>query len=167
MLSRLPVLYDESMGLVMVGAWPCAFTWNCLPIKRWISYPRSLHHVSFEKEAREEQAMRLMGWLSSHKHVPIQVIAGDLNETPDGLAIAYIKQSFRSAYEKWVGREPLATYPTRLVAGEHLAACLDYIFFSGAVQRVTAASLFCTKADREDDTLYPSDHVGLVATLEV
>ncbi len=78
------------------------------------------HHLPYEKEARQEQAMRLMGWLNSYKHVPIQVIAGDLNESPDGLAIAYIKQSFRSAYEQWVGREPLATYPTSLVAGQHL-----------------------------------------------
>lgn len=166
-LSRLPVLYDESLALGHSGRVALRVHVELPSHKTMDFVATQLHNVPFEKEAREEQAMRLMGWLSSYKHVPIQVIAGDLNETPDGLAIAYIKQSFRSAYEQWVGREPLATYPTCLVAGSTMATCLDYILFSGAVQRVTAAGLFCTKADREDKTLYPSAHVGLLATLEV
>jgi len=166
-LSRLPVLYHESIGLGHGGRVALRVHVE-LPSHKTMDFVSThLHHVVFEKEAREEQAMKLMGWLSSHKHVPIQVLAGDLNETPDGLAITYIKQSFRSAYEKWFGREPLATYPTYLSATDDPAACLDYIFFSAAVQRVTAAKLFCNVSDREDDTLYPSDHVGLVATLEV
>ena len=166
-LSRLPVLYHESIGLGHGGRVALRVHVK-LPSHKTMDFVATrLHHVPFEKEAREEQAMRLLGWLSSHKRVPIQVIAGDLNETPDGPAIAYIKQSFRSAYEQRFGRDPLATYPTYLVAGDSPAACLDYIFCSAAVDRVTAATLFCNVADREDETLYPSDHVGLVATLEV
>jgi hypothetical protein len=47
------------------------------------------------------------------------------------------------------------------------AVCLDYILVSPAVRRVPSAMLFCNKPDREDDTLFPSDHVGILATLEV
>ena len=166
-LSRLPVLYHVGIGLGQGGRVALRVHVE-LPSHQTMDFVATqLHQVSFEKEAREEQAMKLMGWLHSHKRVPIQVVAGDLNETPDGPAIAYIKQSFRSAYAQCYGREPLATYPTHLVGGESPAACLDYIFYSAAVHRVIDAALFCTTADREDDTLYPSDHVGLVATLEV
>jgi endonuclease/exonuclease/phosphatase family metal-dependent hydrolase len=166
-LSRLPVLYYESIGLGYGGRVALRVHVE-LPSHQTMDFVSThLHHVPFEKEAREEQAMKLVGWLNSHKHVPIQVIAGDLNETPDGPAITYIKQSFRSVYEQRHGRDPLATYPTALVATDSPAICLDYIFFSAAVHRVTTATLFCNTSDREDDTLYPSDHVGLVATLEV
>lgn len=166
-LSRLPVLYHESIGLGYGGRVALRVHVE-LPSHKTMDFVSThLHHVAFEKEAREEQAMKLAGWLNSHKHVPIQVLAGDFNETPDGLAISYIKQSFRSAYENWHGREPLATYPTCLTTTADPAACLDYIFFSAAVQRATAAKLFCNVSHREDDTLYPSDHVGLLATLEV
>jgi endonuclease/exonuclease/phosphatase family metal-dependent hydrolase len=166
-LSRLPVLYYESIGLGYGGRVALRVHVE-LPSHQTMDFVSThLHHVSFEKEAREEQAMKLVGWLNSYKHVPIQVLAADLNETPDGPAIAYIKQSFHSAYEERYGRDPLATFPTNLVTTGSPARCLDYIFFSSAVHRVTAASLFCNVSDREDDTLYPSDHVGLVATLEV
>jgi len=54
-----------------------------------------------------------------------------------------------------------------LTLTSQLASCLDYILFSPAVRRVAGARLFCDQPSREDDTLYPSDHVGLIATLEV
>ncbi len=166
-MSRLRMLYQESIGLGQSGRVALRVHVELPSHKTMDFISTQFHHVAFEKEAREEQAMKLVGWLNSHKHVPIQVIAGDFNETPDGMAISYIKQSFRSAYETCFGREPLATYPTFLVKSDEPAACLDYIFYSPAIQRVTQAKLFGKVADREDDTLYPSNHVGLVATLEV
>ncbi len=166
-LSRLPVLYHESINLGYGGRVALRVHVE-LPSHQTMDFVSAqLHDVAYEKEAREEQAMKLVGWLNSHKHVPIQVMAGDFNEAPGGLAVSYIKQSFRSAYEERYGREPLATYPTYLAATDAPAACLDYIFSSAAVQKVTHAGLFGNVAAREDDTLYPSDHVGLVATLEV
>lgn len=162
-LSRLPVLYHESVGLGYGGRVALRVHVE-LPSHQTMDFVSThFHNVAFEREAREEQAMKLMGWLMNHKHVPIQVIAGDFNETPDGLAIAYIKQSFRSAYEAFNGHEPLATYPTILRATNEPADCLDYIFFSAAVRGVSKAALCCDEADREDDTLYPSDHVGLLS----
>jgi endonuclease/exonuclease/phosphatase family metal-dependent hydrolase len=166
-LSRLPILYHESINLGYGGRVALRAHLE-LPSHQTMDFVSTqLHDVSFEREAREEQAMKLVGWLNSHKHVPIQVMAGDFNETPAGLAVAYIKQSFRSAYEERHGHEPLATFPTYLTPTDAPAACLDYIFFSAAVHKITHARLFANVAAREDDTLYPSDHVGLVATLEV
>jgi len=166
-LSRLPVLYHDSIGLGNGGRIALRVHVE-LPSHQTMDFVSTqLHHVPFEKEARKEQAMKLVGWLHSHKRVPIQVIAGDLNETPEGLAIHYIKQSFRSVFEEFYGRDPLATFPTALYETNEPAACLDYVLVSPAVHRVASATLFCDEPSREDDTLYPSDHVGLLATLEV
>jgi endonuclease/exonuclease/phosphatase family metal-dependent hydrolase len=44
--------------------------------------------------------------------------------------------------------------------------CLDYIWVRGAV-RVTAARTCFDRPDPEDATLYPSDHLGIAARLEV
>lgn len=166
-LSRLPVLYHDAVNLGYGGRVALRVHVE-LPSHQTMDFVTThFHHIPYEKEARIEQAMKLVGWLYSHKNVPIQVIAGDFNEPPSGLAIKYIKQSFRSAYEEVYSREPIATFPTALYSTEGPAECLDYLFVSTAVRRVKAASLFCNKPSRTDDTLYPSDHVGLLATIEV
>lgn len=167
-LSRLPVLYHESLNLGFSG---------CLALRVHVELPShqtmdfvstQLHHVPYEREARHDQALQLIGWLHGHKRVPIQVVAGDMNELPDGLAVSLMKQSFRSAFAMVYGREPLATFPTALVpAAETQGACRDYIFVSPAVLRVAGVSLLCDAPASGDNTLYPSDHVGLLATLEV
>ncbi len=73
--------------------------------------------------------MKLVGWLNQYRRVPKQVVAGDFNEIPTGLAIQYMKQSFRSAYADVHGREPLATFPTALVRRQDdWTGCLDYFF---------------------------------------
>ncbi len=174
-LTRLPVRYHDSLALGYGGR--VALRVNVeLPNRQTLDFVSThLHHVAYEKEARVEQVMRLLGWLRDRRHIPQQIVAGDFNEAPDGLAIERMKQGFRSAYALQHGHEPLATFPTALIepfvlaqtdGREVWAACLDYIFVSPAV-RVTAVSLFCHLPADEDDTLYPSDHVGLLATVAI
>lgn len=166
-LTRLPLLYHDAISLGYGGRVALRVHVE-LPSHQTMDFVSThLHDIPFEHEAREEQGLKLVGWLQSHKHVPIQVITGGFNEPPGGLAIRYMKQSFRSAYEEYFGREPLATYPTALNFSELTAECLDYILISPAVHRVASARLFCDQPSVEDDTLYPSDHVGLLAVLEV
>ncbi|MDX1414663.1 MAG: endonuclease/exonuclease/phosphatase family protein [Candidatus Promineifilaceae bacterium] len=166
-LTRLPILYHDGLGLGYGGRVALRVHVE-LPSHQTMDFVSThLHHIPFDKQAREEQSLKLVGWLQSHKTVPLQVIAGDFNEPPSGLAVKYVKQSFRSAYEEYYGREPLATYPTALIEDSQPASCIDYILISPAVRRVVEANLFCDQPSREDNTLYPSDHVGLIAKLEV
>ena len=44
--------------------------------------------------------------------------------------------------------------------------CLDYIWLGGAV-RATAARLVFDRPAVDDPTLFPSDHVGLVARVRL
>jgi endonuclease/exonuclease/phosphatase family metal-dependent hydrolase len=112
--------------------------------------------------------MQLTGWLNLQQRVPQQIIAGDFNEVPTGLAIQQMRQGYRSAFAEVHGYEPLATFPTALVQPlNDWSGCLDYIFLSPGVGPVRQAAIFCDVPDEADDTLYPSDHVGLLAEIEV
>ena len=173
-LTRLPVLYHSSLSLGYGGR--IALRVNVqLPTRQTVDFVAThLHAVAHDRQARLEQVIKLTGWLHDTRRVPLQIVAGDFNEIPKGLAIEYMKQSFRSVYEVRHGHEPLATFPTALVQpkrpydgapGLGWAGCLDYIFISPAVKKVEQAAIFCDQPDEADDTLYPSDHVGLIATL--
>lgn len=167
-LSRLPTVYHEVISLGYDGR--LALRAN-LEVSAHLTIDFvavHLHHVAYDRQAREEQVLEMCARLSEHRRVPLQIVAGDFNETPDGPAIRSMKQTFRSAYEARHGYEPLATFPTALSgATDGWAGCLDYIFYSPKAGRALSATLFCDKSDPADDTLYASDHVGLVATLEV
>lgn len=174
LLTKLPVRYKDTLNLGYRGR--VALRINVeLPSRQTMDFVSvHLHHHVPDDEIRNEQVLRLTGWLNHQGHVPLQVVAGDFNEIPKGLAIQRMKQGFRSAYELAHGQEPLATYPTALslhsddqVSMETplSAKCLDYIFVSPSIQ-VKEAALFCDKHSVDDPYLYPSDHVGILSTIQ-
>ena len=166
-LSNLPILYSDSINLGFGGRVALRVNVELSTHQPLDFVATHLHHVATDKQARQEQALRLTGWLADSRPIPAQVIAGDFNELPSGLAIQVMKQRFRSAYQLRHGYEPLATFPTALVSSKEWAGCLDYIFVSSGIRKVPNAEIFCKLPSLEDDSLYPSDHVGLLATLEV
>ncbi|MDX1615778.1 MAG: endonuclease/exonuclease/phosphatase family protein [Candidatus Promineifilaceae bacterium] len=166
-LTRLPVLAHDYLPLGYGGR--IALRLNVeVSARETLDFVNvHLHHVAADREAREEQVMAIMGWLSESNPVPLQIIAGDFNELPSGPAIRRMKQRYRSALVEARGYEPVATFPTALVPhDDDWAGCLDYIFVSKALGPVLEAGLFCNRAPAEDPTLYPSDHIGLIAKVE-
>ncbi len=173
-MTRLPIIYHDTKELGVDGR--IALRANLeLPAGAAGSRRQSLdfvnvqlHHGAGAFEARAEQAMNLVGWINEKKRVPLQVICGDFNESSQGIAVTFMYQSYRSAFAEVHGRDPLATYPSNLVQPQPVAAeCLDYVFLSPAVYKVTGAAIFGDKSAPDDDTLYPSEHVGLLIGLEV
>lgn len=173
-ITRLPMIYHDSLNLGFEGR--VALRANIeLPAGAAGSRRQSLdfvtvqlHHGVAGKDIRIEQAMSLVGWINEKRRVPLQVICGDFNEQPTGRAVEFMRQTYRSAYSEARGAEPYATYPTNLVQPQPVpAVCLDYVFLSPAVYRVSNASIFGDKPAIDDETLYPSDHVGLLVSLEV
>jgi endonuclease/exonuclease/phosphatase family metal-dependent hydrolase len=166
-LSRQPILSHDAIALGYQGR--VALRVNIeLPTRETLDFVAvHLHPRARDQEARVEQVMKLAGWLNQQNPVPLRIIGGDFNEIPQGPAIKQMKQGYRSAFEECWGHEPLATFPTALVKSEDdLAGCLDYIFLSPAVEKVLDVRIFCKKPAADDPTLYPSDHVGLLVTLE-
>lgn len=166
-LSRRPVLARDSIGLGYGGRVALRVSVE-LELGRVLDFVAThLHHIAEDREARLEQVMAMTGWLGDTGRAPYQVIAGDFNELPNGPAIQYMKQGYISAYAAANGWDPLATYPTLLApAANDWCGCLDYIFVSPAVH-VLEARLFLKRPAAHDSTLYPSDHVGILATIEV
>ena len=73
-----------------------------------------------------------------------------------------------SAYFSVHGEHPI-TFPTPLVADQRpgVAICIDYIYFDPATLRVTDAHVIANQSSSDDSTLYPSDHFGLAAKVEL
>ena len=173
-LTKFPIRYKDSINLGHGGR--VALRVNVeLPSHQTLDFVAlQLHPGEHAEETRREQVLRLTGWLNGRGKVPLQIIAGDFNEIPQGSAVLRMKQGYKSAYESVYGREPLATFPTALslesdrhgsLVTDLEARCLDYIFISSAI-KVDTISLFCNKHASENDFLYPSDHVGLLAAIQ-
>lgn len=135
---------------------------------------------------RVKQVQLLLDWLGKlPPDMPI-VAVGDFNGMPETPAIALMRERFTSAYAAIHGHEPEYTCPTplkkqrswqrRLV--KYLVSSwlnrtwrpwrgtLDYVFINQRL-RVRHCQLILTSPAPNDRFLYPSDHFGIAAELEI
>ena len=130
-----------------------------------------LHHLGPDEEVRDEQARRLLEWLAAAPPTDAQIVMGDFNADPAEPTVARMRASgFRSAYAEANGADPAVTWPSGLQAPamdtDGSPECLDYIWIRGDV-RVASARLVFDRPAADDPTLYPSDHLGIAAHLEL
>jgi len=130
-----------------------------------------LHHLGPDEQQRDEQARALLEWLDGAPATDARVVVGDFNADPaEPTAIRMRAAGYRSAYAEANGIEPAVTWPSGLQAPaldtDGSPECLDYIWVIGAVT-VTNARLAFHRPDPQDATLYPSDHLGISAQLEI
>lgn len=130
-----------------------------------------LHHVVDGAGQRDEQARQLLDWLEAAAPATAQIVMGDFNAHPTEPASRRMRAAgYRSAFAKANGADPEVTWPSGLQAPamdtDGDPACLDYVWVRGAV-RVESARLAFDRPDPDDPTLYPSDHLGISAWLEI
>ena len=130
-----------------------------------------LHHVPADEAKRDDQALQLLEWLEQAPPTDARVLVGDFNAEPFEAAVKRIAAAgYRSGYAEANGADPDVTWPSGLQApgmdDDGDPGCLDYIWLHGPI-RVTSARLAWDRPAVGDGTLYPSDHVGLIAELEV
>jgi endonuclease/exonuclease/phosphatase family metal-dependent hydrolase len=130
-----------------------------------------LHHAVPASAERDQQAATLLDWLAGAPDALGVIVMGDFNADPREPTYArMVDAGFRSAFADANGAEPPVTWPSGLQApamdtdGE--PDCLDYIWVRGAV-RVGDARLVFDRPHPDDPTLYPSDHFGVAAHLEI
>lgn len=138
-----------------------------------------------ESEHRVQQVRLLLDWLGALPAAWPIVAVGDFNGTPESRAVQLMRTRFGSAHAARHGREPEWTCPTALgysgwahwvksyllslVANRQFKlwrGTLDYIFVNDRVQ-VQDCRVILNRPASHDPTLYPSDHLGLAATLEI
>ena len=130
-----------------------------------------LHHAVPDAAERDGQVAALIDWLANAPETDATIAMGDFNAHPGEPAYArMVAAGFRSAYAEVNGEEPVVTWPSGLQAPamdtDGDPDCLDYIWLRGAV-KATEARLVFDRPDPGDPTLYPSDHFGVSAVLEV
>jgi len=130
-----------------------------------------LHHLTADEGIRAEQAAALIAWLDGFERPTAEAVVGDFNAGPDEPTYrCMVDAGFRSAHVEATGAEPAVTWPSGVVAAgmdtEGPAECLDYIWLRGAVT-AEACRLAFDRPSVSDPTIYPSDHVGLLATVRV
>ena len=130
-----------------------------------------LHHEVPNADRRDAQTAALVAWLDAAPPADAHVVVGDFNAAPNEPAYARMRAAgFRSAYLEANGAEPAVTWPSGLQAPamdtDGAPGCLDYIWVRGAVV-VGGARVVYDRPAAGDPTLYPSDHFGLVADLEI
>jgi endonuclease/exonuclease/phosphatase family metal-dependent hydrolase len=130
-----------------------------------------LHHPPDAAKERDEQAGDLLAWLDGAPEADATILVGDFNAGPHEPAYARIGAAgFRSSFLEANGHEPAHTWPSGIQAEgmdtDGDPACLDYIWVRGDV-RVVDCRLAWDRPAVEDPTLYPTDHLGLAAHLEI
>ena len=130
-----------------------------------------LHHVTAGEAERDDQARQLLEWLDSASTTDAQVVVGDFNAEPDEPASDRMRAAgFRSAYADANGADADVTWPSGLQAPgmdtDGPPGCLDYIWVRGGIG-VASARLVFDRPAVGDPTLYPSDHIGLVAEVDL
>ena len=130
-----------------------------------------LHHLVDGSAARDDQARQLLDWLAGAPLATVQVVMGDFNANPAEPAAERMRANgYRSAFAEANGTEPSVTWPSGIQAAgmdtDGDPACLDYIWVRGPVA-VQSARLVFDRSHPDDPTLFPSDHFGLSAELEL
>ncbi len=130
-----------------------------------------LHDPTAEEAARDAQAEQLLDWLGVAAASDVQVVMGDFNAEPNEPTYARMTTAgFRSAHLEANGAEPAVTWPSGIqgpmIDTDGPPGCLDYIWVRGPVT-VSACRLVFDRPAVGDPTLYPSDHLGLSAILEL
>jgi endonuclease/exonuclease/phosphatase family metal-dependent hydrolase len=130
-----------------------------------------LHHVPADEGIREAQARALVAWLAERPAEGGTIVVGDFNAEPvEATYRVMVDAGFRSAHAEANGAEPAVTWPSGIQAPgmdeDGDPGCLDYIWLTGSL-RATACRLAFDRPAVGDPTLYPSDHLGLLADVRV
>ncbi len=137
-------------------------------------YNTHFHHEQDApgNEVRREQAEKLVAWMDSHGSDVPKVLVGDFNSPPGTRPVRILSERLASSFAVFHGHEPGTTVPTPLIPPEEWppdwprGVTVDYIFVSPSL-RVTDARVVFDQPDPSDPNLYPSDHYGLTATIEI
>jgi endonuclease/exonuclease/phosphatase family metal-dependent hydrolase len=186
-MSRLPVDGEAHLDLQGQGR-VAQYVRLKINDRRLIFANTHLYWEPGESKERLKQVERLLEWLRTTP-ADAAIVCGDFNSEPHHAATKRMRKHFSSAHQTSHGKEPDYTCPTPLTSKrnkvEQLArdvrhkmlnfvarqnsswrGTLDYIFVNDGVN-VKACDVVLNKPAPHDPTLYPSDHFGLMATLEL
>ena len=131
-------------------------------------YVTHLIAAKVEDAARQVQVERLLEWIGTRDDADFSIVCGDFNATPDQPSIRLMAKAFRATQTQATAFTPLQepgdgpTHPE----WERFDRCIDYIWVTETI-KIKASGLCFNKPSGDDPNLWPSDHVGVWADLEL
>lgn len=131
-------------------------------------YVTHLIAARVEDAARQYQVQQLREWVGSRGDADFAVVCGDFNAAPDQPSIRLMSGAFRPTQTR-----PTAFTPLQELDGspthpewQRFDRCIDYIWVTESI-KVQASGLCFNRPASDDPALWPSDHVGVWADLEL
>lgn len=127
-----------------------------------------LHPSRGTDALRLHQVQQLLAWIDGRDAAAARLVCGDFNATLDMPSAALMATRFRATQTAPTAFTPLAgvdgevTHPDRA----RMDRCIDFIWISEAL-RVHDSRVCFNQPSPADATLWPSDHAGVYADLEV
>jgi endonuclease/exonuclease/phosphatase family metal-dependent hydrolase len=131
-------------------------------------YVTHLYMSRGDDSLRLFQVQQLLGWIDTRADIPARIVCGDFNATLDAPSAGLMASRFRPTQTEPTAFTPLAdsdgtvSHPDR----PRLDRCIDYIWVPGNI-RVLASEVCFNKPSPDDPSLWPSDHAGVWADLQI
>jgi endonuclease/exonuclease/phosphatase family metal-dependent hydrolase len=188
-LARSDVAYAEATGANYAVNLPVEVAGQALELERgWTSIQATvrgftfrfvnthLEPADFSSEVQVAQAAELLGILSAE--TTPTVLVGDLNSSPDGTptpaARSFLEAGFQDAWAPKGGGSTCCQEPSLRSSVSTLEKRFDLVFLRGfqlfepdVRGSVHATMVGALKSDRTPSGLWPSDHAGVVANVQL
>jgi endonuclease/exonuclease/phosphatase family metal-dependent hydrolase len=118
--------------------------------------------------ARQYQTTQLLEWIGTRNDADCSIVCGDFNAAPDQPSIRLMSAVYRPTQMQATAFTPLRepggapTHPE----WERFDRCIDYIWVSKSIG-IKASGLCFNRPAENNPELWPSDHVGVWADLEI
>jgi endonuclease/exonuclease/phosphatase family metal-dependent hydrolase len=131
-------------------------------------YVTHLIAAKVDDSARQFQAARLLEWIQSRDDADHSVVCGDFNAAPDQPSIRLMAAALRATQSAPTAFSPLCEPGGKPTHPEwpRFDRCIDYIWVSSAF-KIHATGLCFNEPAADNSDLWPSDHIGVWADLEI
>jgi endonuclease/exonuclease/phosphatase family metal-dependent hydrolase len=130
-------------------------------------YVTHLYKSTGDESLRVFQVQQLLEWIDSRDDVDAQIVCGDFNAAPDKPAARLMAKTFAATQHGATAFTALADDAGEIAHPywQRMDRSIDYIWRRGAITSTNSGLCF-DRPDAQDETLWPSDHVGVWADLE-
>ncbi len=131
-------------------------------------YVTHLYMSRGDNSLRLFQVQQILAWIDTRTDASASIVCGDFNATLDAPSAALMATRFRPTQTAATAFTPLADSEGAVSHPywPRMDRCIDYIWVSSNIG-VTASKVRFNRASPDDPSLWPSDHCGVWADLEI
>jgi endonuclease/exonuclease/phosphatase family metal-dependent hydrolase len=131
-------------------------------------YVTHLYMSRGDDSLRLYQAQQLLAWIEARSEAFASIVCGDFNAAPTASSAALMATRFRATQSNPTAFTPLADRDGTVSHPywPRMDRCIDYIWVSADINIVASGVCF-DQPSPGDPTLWPSDHAGVWADLEL